>query len=129
MYKQLTSEQRYAISVLPQTGTSIKMIAERLGASVSTISRELRRNSSKRGGYNPKLAHTMVLEHRERISRNSCLMRCLRSRSACYAASNGLQNRLALIWPNKASGYLMSEYTRPYARIRAENLQDRHAME
>ena len=73
MYKQLTSEQRYAISVLLQRGTSRKVIAEQLGVSISTISRELRRNSSKRGRYNPKLAHTMALERRERISRNSCI--------------------------------------------------------
>lgn len=118
MYKQFTSEQRYAISVLLQTGTSRKMIAEQLGVSVSTISRELRRNSSKRGVYNPKLAHTMTLERRERISRNSCIDESLLKESLCLLRSEQ--------WSLKQiSGYLAKQgklisHERIYKAIRED---------
>lgn len=51
-YKQLTSEQRYAISVLLQRQAKQKDIALILKVSPSTISRELHRNSGVRGRYN-----------------------------------------------------------------------------
>ena len=51
MYKQLTSEQRYTISVLLQRKCTRKEIAKAIGVSNSTITRELRRNSSARGVY------------------------------------------------------------------------------
>ena len=41
--------------------------------SASTISRELRRNRTKTGKYNPKTAHEMAMERRERIVRNTAL--------------------------------------------------------
>lgn len=43
--------------------------------SASTISRELRRNRTKTGKYNPKAAHEMAMEKRERIVRNTALKR------------------------------------------------------
>ena len=51
MYKQLTPEQRYTIYVLLQKKCSKKSIAEAIGVHPSTITRELRRNSSQRGVY------------------------------------------------------------------------------
>lgn len=56
MYKQLTSEQRYTISVLLSKGLKKKEIAEAIGVSNSTITRELQRNSSKRGVYKWEIA-------------------------------------------------------------------------
>lgn len=41
--------------------------------SVSTISRELRRNLTRTGKYNPRTAHEMAMEKRERIVRHSTL--------------------------------------------------------
>lgn len=41
--------------------------------SASTISRELKRNRTKTGKYNPKTAHEMAMERRERIVRNTAL--------------------------------------------------------
>lgn len=91
MYKQLTSAQRYTISAMRQKGFSLKSIADELNRieleaarekgeqppqklrNVSTISRELRRNSTKRGRYNPRLAHEMAMERRERIVRNTAV--------------------------------------------------------
>ena len=51
MYKHLTSEQRYAIYLGKQKKTSNKEIASLIGVSESTISRELRRNSTAGGKY------------------------------------------------------------------------------
>lgn len=41
--------------------------------SASTISRELRRNRTKTGRYNPRVAHEMAMERRERVVSNSAL--------------------------------------------------------
>ena len=67
--------------------------------SASTISRELRRNRSKTGKYNPKTAHEIAMEKRERIVRNTALK------------PGVLQRALKLLrqkrWsPEQISGYL-----------------------
>ena len=64
MYKQLTSEQRYAISRLLQQGQSKKEIAKAIGVHVSTVYRELQRNKTKRGGYGWRLAQEMSEERK-----------------------------------------------------------------
>lgn len=91
MYSHLTQAQRYTISDMRQNGHTLVAIAKELARieaeaamehgcpvsekeySVSTISRELRRNRTKRGSYNPKLADEMAREKSERIVRNSAL--------------------------------------------------------
>ncbi len=91
MYKQLISSQRYTISAMRATGATLQAIADELNRieleaailngempperriNVSTISRELKRNRTKTGKYNPKTAHEMSMERRERIVRNSAL--------------------------------------------------------
>ena len=55
--KHLTREQRYGISLMLQEGKSRKDIAKSIGVSISTISRELRKNCDMRNGtYNYDLA-------------------------------------------------------------------------
>lgn len=117
MYKQLTSAQRYTISAMRQNGFTLQAIADELNRielesalergetppekkrSASTISRELRRNRSKTGKYNPKTAHEIAMEKRERIVRNTALK------------PGVLQRALKLLrqkrWsPEQISGYL-----------------------
>ena len=67
MYKQLTSEQRYYIYLERQKGSTQKSIAEAIGVSESTVSRELRRNGGRNGSYNFLKAHgkAMARRHRE----------------------------------------------------------------
>ena len=48
-YKQLAYEQRCQIEILKKRGLSQKEIAESVGVSQSTISREISRNTGKRG--------------------------------------------------------------------------------
>ena len=90
MYNQLTLAQRYIISSMRQNGFSMQAIADEIyrieseeaklkggplpkKRSVSTISRELRRNRTKTGRYNPRTANEMAMERRERIVRNTSL--------------------------------------------------------
>ena len=54
-YKQLSQEQRYQIEILKKAGNKQTEIAELLGVSSSTISREMQRNKGKKG-YHPKQA-------------------------------------------------------------------------
>ena len=70
MYKQLTSEQRYYIYLERQKGSTQKSIAEAIGVSESTVSRELRRNSEKNGGYNFMKAHEYAMRRRCRCPGN-----------------------------------------------------------
>lgn len=63
-YKQLTCEQRYAIQILIEKNYLQKDIAAAIGVNKSTISRELKRNSSKRG-YRPKQAQRLAEERRQ----------------------------------------------------------------
>ena len=48
-YTQLSFEQRYQIEALLQTGRCQKAIAQQIGVHPSTICREFRRNSARRG--------------------------------------------------------------------------------
>ncbi len=72
MYKHLISTQRSQIFAYRQCGKSVKFIAAELGVHQSTIYRELKRNSNKRGGYAFN-AHEMAMERQERISRNATI--------------------------------------------------------
>ena len=66
MYKQLTSEQRYTISVLLQNRTKQKEITEAINVSTSTVSREIRRNSGVRRHYNWETAQANAVQTRRR---------------------------------------------------------------
>lgn len=72
MYKHLISAQRSEIFAYRQCGKSPKFIAQKLHVHVSTIYRELSRNSNKRGGYAHN-AHEMAMERQERVSRNGTI--------------------------------------------------------
>lgn len=62
-YTHITQEERYQIYALKKAGMNQTKIAEILGRSASTISRELRRNRGLRG-YRPHQAHVKSLERR-----------------------------------------------------------------
>ncbi|MDE1465806.1 IS30 family transposase [Spartinivicinus poritis] len=63
-YKQITLEERYQISAYLAAGFSRSAIAEQLGRSKSSISREINRNKGLRG-YRPKQAHEKAMERRQ----------------------------------------------------------------
>lgn len=70
-YHQVTSEQRSQIFALLQKKTSRKEIADIVGTSQSTLSRELKRNKSKNGSYLWRKAHEMAMVRRRRSTENS----------------------------------------------------------
>ncbi len=70
MYKQLTSEQRSQIFALLQRKSPRKVIAGIVGISESTLSRELKRNSTSSGKYLWNKAHEKALARRARTVRN-----------------------------------------------------------
>ena len=63
-YAQLTQEERYQIKGLLKAGYNLSEIARVAGRHRSTISREIGRNSGKRG-YRPAQAHGFASERRE----------------------------------------------------------------
>ena len=69
-YKQLTSQQRSQIFALLQRKTPRKEIAQIVGCSQSTLSRELRRNATAKGHYLWDKAHAMAMERRQRATAN-----------------------------------------------------------
>ena len=100
MYKQLTSEQRYAISVLLQSKKSKKEIASAIGVHISTLYRELQRNSGKRG-YSWRMAHDMAKERHERLLCNHSI-----SASIKKMAIKHLQDKWS---PEQISGTLQQD--------------------
>ena len=73
MYKQLTSEQRSQIFALLQRKTARKDIARIVGISQSTLSRELKRNSTQSGKYIWCKTYAKAMERRKRSVHNAAL--------------------------------------------------------
>lgn len=67
--KQLTVEQRYEISAYLKCGKTKTFVAKELSFSKSTICREIKRNSTKTGKYNPVFAQQLCNERKERFNR------------------------------------------------------------
>ncbi len=66
--KHLTKGQRYVIQSLHKRGISKTEMAQELGFHKSTIGREVKRNSTKRGTYQAEKAHTYAQERKERFT-------------------------------------------------------------
>jgi IS30 family transposase len=78
----LSQDERIEIADLRQAGLSMRKIAEHLERAPSTISRELRRNAIKGGGYRPFEAHRRATArraryHRRRVESNAELRQLL----------------------------------------------------
>lgn len=102
MYKQLTSEQRYTISVLLSKGLKKKEIAEAIGVSNSTITRELQRNSSKRGAYKWEIAQKQAEKRSKRTPGNRAISKAIWSSVKHYLVDKQWS-------PEQISGYLAKD--------------------
>ena len=68
-YTQLTSEERYHVYLMCKTCVSIRKIAEGMNRHHTTISRELKQNSGKRG-YRPKQAQAKAKKrHADKVKK------------------------------------------------------------
>ncbi|EKB57100.1 helix-turn-helix domain-containing protein [Bergeyella zoohelcum] len=69
-YQHLTLHQEYEIKAYLKCNKSQKFIAQQMGVSESTISRELKRNKLKRGWHNPQNAQEKANILKERFAVN-----------------------------------------------------------
>ena len=102
MYKQLTSEQRYTISVLLQKKCSLSFIAKTIGVSVSIVSLEKRRNSNVQGVYDGRLATLKARRRKAGMPSNRSISPHVRSRVFELI-------RRELWSPEQISGWLMKQ--------------------
>ena len=72
-YHQFTREERFCLWELHRSGMGIRGIARVLGRAASSVSRELKRNSSSKG-YHPFPAHNKAFKRRKQL-RSSTLQR------------------------------------------------------
>ena len=99
-YKQLSQAQRYQIEILKKAGKNQKEIAELLGVSESTISRELTRNQGKKG-YRQKQAQIKADNRKKQAAK------ALKMTPALILQIEG---RILLDWsPEQVSGQLEDE--------------------
>lgn len=96
-YKHLSLEERCSIARLHEDGRPIGQIAATLDRSASTITREIKRNSSRQQGYRPAYAHEQALARRwtgSRLERDEALR-------------DSVIEKLTLGWsPEQVSGFL-----------------------
>ena len=69
-YYHLTPEQRCKLDALKKAGHTQTFIAQQIGVSKSTVSREVSRNKQKRGSYSALYAQELANERKERFSTN-----------------------------------------------------------
>jgi len=122
-YSHLNQGQRHRISALERSGHSISFIADHLGVSKSTVSRELKRNARKFGSYNADCAQEMANERKERFALNRkftpCMEKLIREKLAQeqwspeqikgYCNKNNIpmishERIYQFIWQDKAAG-------------------------
>ena len=82
-YHRLTEGQRNQVYALKKAGLKQYAIADQIGVSKSTISREFKRNTGLRG-YRPKQAHR-------------CCQRNLTDRTSPYNFGNGQQKSVQIL--------------------------------
>lgn len=70
-YQQVTENQRYIIAHLRTQGKSVPEIAKETGRHRSTIAREINRNRSSDGRYQPYIAQEIAAYRRSKSRRNS----------------------------------------------------------
>ncbi len=97
-YTQITIEERCELARLQAAGHSIRQVAAVLDRAPSTIARELKRNSSSAGGYQPSYAQQQARAHRwcgSRLDRDSDLRGRVLSRLAQGWSPEQVAGRLA----------------------------------
>ena len=97
-YAQLTIEERCEIARLRASGVSIRQIAAALDRSPSTIAREMKRNATQKGQYQPRYADQQSRARRwtgSKLDRNSQLRASVLSRLAQGWSPEQVAGRLA----------------------------------
>ena len=118
MYNQLTREQRYAIYLGLQEGKSFTAIARLINRSISTVSREVKRNTNRHGHYIFQEAVELTMIRRERSVSNR--------RMSAQILKEALDLLIEEDWsPKQISGFLRKQgkcisHERIYQEVRAD---------
>jgi IS30 family transposase len=113
--RYLSEEERVRIADLRRAGAGVRAIAERLGRSPSTISRELRRNRDPASGqYRPFTAHKLAAQRRARpragkIARDGVLRQFVAERLEKRWSPEQICNALRREFPGKAARHVVHE--------------------
>ena len=89
-YKHLTQMEREKIAILKNEGMGIRLIADSIGKSPSTISRELSRNEAPPGQYWPDRAQKLYLSRRQKeavLEKNKPLQTFVLEKLQCHGWS------------------------------------------
>lgn len=70
-YHQFTSDERICLWELLEKGYGIRAISRALGRAPSSVSREIKRNSNKKGTYHPFPAHKKAKQRRRHLRQSS----------------------------------------------------------
>ena len=117
-YRQLTIEERCEIARLRAEGAAVGQIATTLDRAPSTISRELKRNSSLSGGYRPVYAQEQARARRwtgARLERDDELRACVLERLSRGWSPEQIAGQLA-----EAAGRTVISYESIYRFIYAQ---------
>lgn len=116
---QLTSEQRYTISVMYKQGHSQKVISEAIGKDKSVVSRELSRNRDERGVYSFRSAQMFSDIRKERLSRLRKFTPEVRNRIERYMRQSQWSPE-QIVGYSRMKGYAMVSVERIYRYIRQD---------
>ena len=113
--RYLSEDERVQIADLRQGGAGVRAIAERLGRSPSTISRELRRNRDPGSGrYRPFTAHKLAAQRRARpragkIARDEALRQFVADRLERRWSPQQISQALRAEFPGEAARHVAHE--------------------
>ena len=113
--RYLSEDERVQIADLRRAGAGVRAIAERLGRSPSTISRELRRNRDPGSGqYRPFTAHKLAAQRRARpragkIARDGALRQFVRDRLEERWSPQQVSQALRAEFPGEAARHVVPE--------------------
>ena len=121
--KHLTKEQRYQIKAYLNCGKSIIFIADALNVNKTTIYRELKRNSRKRGSYDPGFAHQLATERKERFAAVRKFTKSVKNRVINYL-ENEQWSPEQIVGYCKSNNIEMVSHERIYQFIRKDRFVD-----
>jgi IS30 family transposase len=113
--RYLSEDERVQIADLRRAGAGVRAIAERLGRSPSTISRELRRNGDPgTGPYRPFTAHKLAAQRRARpragkIARDEALRQFVQDRLEERWSPQQISQALRTEFPGDAARHVVHE--------------------
>ena len=118
-YHQLTQEERYLIAGGLRLGCSQRELAEDMGRSVSTVSREVRRNATPHdGAYRSERAHSYAVARRRRCRRGPQF-----SEAVLLEVDQALRQRWSpeqIVGRFRAEGRLVPSLETIYRRLRRD---------